>query len=276
MKRNFLYQFVLLTAALALSSCSGYWYNPGGGTGGGGTPPPPPTATLNLTLQDAPPANTSILSFKLAITGVTLTPTAGAAVNLTPSPSPYVVELTRLASDSAFLGSFTVPAGSYSSITVAVANPDITFVNQTAGTVSGCLTNSVCEITPSAAGNLTVSTAPFPLTLSASGQSGLALDFHLNNALTATNGNLGVDFTAAGVLTAATLPRTGTPTGTLDLLEDFTGTVTAVSASSITVQSGTRGTLTGALNSSTVYRDPLGTCPALDSAPSREILSWSP
>ncbi|MBZ5540946.1 MAG: DUF4382 domain-containing protein [Acidobacteriia bacterium] len=252
--------------ALALSSCSGYWYNPGGGTGGGGTPPPPPTTTLNLTLQDAPPANTSIASFKVTITGVALNPVGGgAAVNLTLSPNPYVVELTRLASDSAFLGSFTVPSGSYSSITVTVANPDITFANQSGSTVTGCLTGSVCEITPAAAGSLTVSTSPFPLTLSASGQSGLALDFNLNNALTATAGDLGVDFTAADVLSASALPHTGMPSGTLDLLEDFTGTVTAVSSSSITVQSETRGTLTGTLNSSTVYHDPLSTCVALDS-----------
>jgi len=268
MKRNSLFLLVLSAIVLALSSCSGYWYNPGGGTGGGGTPPPPPTATLNLTFQDAPPANTSIASFKVAITGVALNPAGGgSAVNLTLSPNPYVVELTRLASDSAFLGSFTVPSGSYSSITVALGNPDITFANQSGGTVTGCLTGSVCEITPAAAGNLTVSTAPFPLTLSANGQSGLALDFNLNNALTATGGNLGVDFTAAGVLSAAALPRTGTAfaADALDLLEDFTGTVTAVSSSSITVQSGTRGTLTGTLNSSTAYYDPLGTCVALDS-----------
>jgi hypothetical protein len=265
MKRNFLFLSVLGAAALTLSSCSGNWNNPGGGTGGGGTPPPASTATLNLTLQDAPPADTSIASFKVAITGVELNPVGGgAAVNLTLSPNPYVVELTRLASDSAFLGSFTVPSGSYSSITLAVAIPDITFANQTAGTVSGCAANSVCEITPAAAGNLTVSTAPFPLTLSANGQSGLALDFNLNNALTATGGNLDVDFTAAGVLSASTLPHTGTPSGTLDLIEDFTGTVTAVSSSSITVQSGTRGTLSGTLNSSTVYHDPLSTCTALD------------
>jgi hypothetical protein len=77
MKRNSLFLLVVSAIALALSSCSGYWYNPGGGTGGGGTPPPPPTATLNLTLQDAPPANTSIASFKVAITGVALNPAGG-------------------------------------------------------------------------------------------------------------------------------------------------------------------------------------------------------
>jgi hypothetical protein len=68
-----------------------------------------------------------------------------------------------------------------------------------------------------------------------------------------TNGAVSVDFTQANVLTANTLPRTGTPTGALDLVEDFTGIITALSGNSVTVHSDTRGNITAIANSSTTF-----------------------
>jgi hypothetical protein len=100
---------------------------------------------------------------------------------------------------------------------------------------------------------ITVTTAPFPLTLTSNQQTGLSLDFNLNNAITMTNGAVSVDFTQANVLKAATLPSTGTPTGALDLIEDFTGVITAVSGNSVTVHSDTKGTITAVANSSTTF-----------------------
>ena len=243
--------------AFALAACSGLK------TGGG--PPPPTTGTLSLTVIDTPPANSSILAFKLPITAATLNPQTGSAVPLTLSSGAANLELMRLQSDSGFLGTSTVAAGTYTGLTVTFGTPVITFANQTGAAVSGCANGSVCEITPT--------TVPSPLTatvtlasalnLTSGGKQGLSLDFNLSNAITFTGGNLVVDLTQTGALSAATLPRGGTAgTSPLDLIEDLTGVVTSVNASAqtLTVESATRGTITATANSSTGFDDFYGLC----------------
>jgi hypothetical protein len=214
-------------------------------------------------MRDTPLAGTSIVSFKVTVTGVSLTPSAGKPVNLTLNPSSPIIELTHLQSDSAFLGTSTVPSANYTSATVAFSVPDIVLVNQTNVALTGGTTAcppvspgsavTTCEFKPTTSGMITLTTAPFPLTLTPNQQTGLSLDFNLNNAITTTNGAVSVDFTQANVLTANTLPRTGTPTGALDLVEDFTGVITAVSGNSVTVHSDTKGTITAVANSSTTF-----------------------
>ena len=210
-------------------------------------------------MRDTLLAGTSILSFKVTVTGVSLTPSTGKPVNLTLNPSTPIIELTHLQSDSAFLGTSTVPSGNYTSATVAFSAPDIVLMNQTNGALTGgttaCPVSALtpCEFKPAASGTITLTTAPFPLTLTANEQTGLSLDFNLNNVITMTNGAVSVDFTQPSVLTAATLPHTGTPSGSLDLIEDFTGVLTTISGNSVTVHSDTKGTITAVANSSTTF-----------------------
>jgi hypothetical protein len=257
MKRTPLALSTILLAALLLASCSG--------VPNAVVPPAPGNATVSVTFTDTPPAGVSILSFTVTLSGLALNPASGTPVNFTLSPNPLSVELTRLQSDS-FLGatSAAVPSGAYNSITVAVASSKIVFFNNSGSTIaSTCLNNTLCTVTPISAATVTY-TFPTALSLTTGQQTGVALDFNLNNAITAA---LGVDFTLAGAVTATNLPHTGTPASTLDLIEDFTGAVTAYNSStgSLTVQSGTRGTLTGILGAGTLYYDPLTTCAALNS-----------
>jgi hypothetical protein len=262
MLRNKILFPLLLSAILSLASCSGLPKSVGSGGGGG-------NSTLSLTMTDTPLAGTSILSFKVTVTGVSLTPSTGKAVSLTLNPTTPIVELTRLQSDSAFLGTSTVPSANYTSATVSFTSPDIVLVNQTnvalaGGTPAPCPLNALttCEFKPTTSGTITLTAAPFPLTLTPNQQTGLSLDFNLNNAITMTNGVVSVDFTQANVLTAATLPRTGTPTGALDLIEDFTGIITTISGNSVTVHSDTRGNITAVANSSTTFNNLPVTCAA--------------
>jgi hypothetical protein len=215
-------------------------------------------------MRDALLTGTSILSFKVTITGVSLTPSTGKPVSLTLSPTTPIIELAHLQSDSAFLGTSTVPSGNYTSATVSFSAPDIVLVNQTTvpltGGTTACPVSPVgavttCEFKPTASGTITLTAAPFPLTLSSNQQTGLSLDFNLNNVITMTNGAVAVDFTQANVLTAATLPSTGTPSGSLDLIEDFTGVLTTISGNSVTVHSDTKGTITAVANSSTTFNN---------------------
>jgi len=245
--------------AFGLVACSGKSSQPCTvNCGGGGT------ATLSVVLTAAPlapPPNTNLLSFLVDINTITLTPATGTAVNIPLNATALGVDLTKLQSDSVFLGmSATVPAGTYSSITVSMSNPVVTFCTQTQGN-PGCAPTSLASISGGAAATPKITTAPFPLTLSAAQKTGLAINLNLANTLTvsATQPQVvtAVNLAAANVLSASTLPSAASslPSGPLDFIEDVTGVITAVNttAQSVTVHTATRGSLTALANSSTVF-----------------------
>lgn len=248
MKRKTLNVMSLCLAMLGLAACSGPKRPvvPGGGN-----------ATLSVTVVDTPPAGVSVLSFTVSISGLALNPVSGAAVPLTLPSNPLTIDLTRLQSDSQGLDAFQVAANTYSSLSVAIASSTVTFYNQSGAAIGSCANNTVCTANPISATQVKISSAPFPLALASGQQAGIALDFNLRKALTST---MGVDFTQAGAVTASKLPHTGMPNGTLDVLEDFTGTVKQVSGNSITIQSATRGTLAATASSNTQFNDPQGLC----------------
>lgn len=233
-----------MLAGLFLASCT-LTRNVNSGGGGGGN------STLSVTMTDSPPAGVTILSFKLTITGLTLTPSSGTPVAVISGSSPVTIELTQLQADATPLGTFKIPAATYNSMNVTVANTDISFANQSGAAIGQCLNASVCEIAPAGAGNFTISTTPFPITLANGGSSGLALDFSLAKTITST---MGVDFTQSGILTAASLPIPNQPVGQFEPIPDVVGIVQTVTASSqtFTLQS-TRGTFTVSVNTSTLF-----------------------
>ena len=250
---------LLFISGISLISCSGPKNSTSTGGGGGGS-----NATLSLTLRATPltpPPNTNLLSFVVDVNTITLTPSTGTAVNIAlNATSNFSIDLTKLQSDSIFLGtSAAVPAGSYSSMTVSISNPVVTFCTQTAGN-TGCAAGSITTITGAAAAPV-ISTAPFPLTLTTNQQTGLTLNFNLSNALSvsATQPQVvtAVNLAAQSVLSASALPPTTSTlaTGQMDFVEDVTGIVTAVDAAtqSVTVKTATRGSFTAVANSSTVF-----------------------
>jgi hypothetical protein len=261
MNRNTTLGYVLFVAIMALAGCSGV-PNGGGGGGGGSNP-----ASLAITMTSKPSVsltNISVLSATVGITGITLNPSTGSAVSLTLTPTVYPIDLTRLQSDTAFLGSLSLPAGTYTSATVTFSAPVLTLDNQSGTTLNGtCASGTICNIVLTA-GSAQVSTAPFPLTLTSGQATGASLNVDLNTALTLTSGTLTLNFSATNAATASALPRTGAPTGSLDLIEDFVGKVTATSSSSVTVVASNGVSLQFALPASPVIEDPQGLCSALN------------
>jgi hypothetical protein len=249
-------------AAFSLTSCTLHRPKGGGGGGGGGGG----NATVSFTLvADTLPASPSILSFKVSVTSVVLTPTSGTAQTLTPANA--VVDLMRLQSDTAFLGTLTsVPSGSYS-VKVAFSNPEITFLNDTASAITAgsatCASASVCVFSFSASGTPTIGS--FTVNVTSSGKQGVGIDFNLNNAISLASGALSVNFNSSSpVLSAFTLPRSNANLGAnqLDLIEDFTGVVSLNGSNAVTLTSQTRGTLTATVSSTNFDPDPSGTlCP---------------
>lgn len=262
MLRNKAFIFLVLVSALASSSCTLHRPKGGGGGGGGGGG----NATVSFTLvADTLPASPSILSFKVSITSVVLTPTSGTAQTLTPATS--VVDLMRLQSDTAFLGTLTsVPSGSYT-VKVAFSSPEITFLNDTASAITAgsasCASASVCVFSLSATGTPTI--ASFTVNVTSSGKQGVGIDFNLNNAISLSSGALSVNFNPSSpVLSAFNLPRANANLGNnqLDLIEDFTGVV-SLNGNNVTLTSPARGTMTVVNGSSSFFdASPDGTiCP---------------
>jgi len=246
-----LFLFVLL-AAVSMTACSGL------GDDGHVVPPPPNgNATLSITLRAnplAPPPNTTILSYSVTVGGVQLTPAAGSGnpIAITGPKSP-AFDLTRLQSDSAFLGTFTAPAGNYTSMTLSLLDVSVTYCTITAG-VPGCNNASIVQ----APGNLSTPVITFPnggLTLTTGQQAGLSVDFDMGSTLTVANQvvtAVNVGNTNLSTLTLGTSNPSSLTSTQLDYIEDLNGTVT-VSGNQVTVATANHGTLVTTANSSTFF-----------------------
>ena len=241
-----------IAAVFALASCSGTGTTCTVNCGTSGD------ASLSLTLGAVPftpPPGTSILSFAVTINSVSLTPsTGGSDVTIPLNASTFSVDLTRLQSDSAFLGQFinSVPKGTYNQLSVNM-NAVVTYCTATSGT-PGCNPGSVTQITKSFA---TPTTSNFSLTLAANQQAALRVLVNFANALTVNSSSqavTNVNLTATNVITTVSLPPTASTlsSGEFDYIEDVTGVVTAASSSSVTVQTATRGSITAAITGSTI------------------------
>jgi hypothetical protein len=152
--------------------------------------PPNPVggnAPVGLSVTDAPAAGVTVLFFQLSITGATLTNSSGEIVSLWSSSYEVPVNVSRLQTDSAFLRSESVPAGTYTSLSVTFSNPSITIYNGTGAAIGTCANGAVCDggsgVAPMSPLALTFSSVPFPLTLSANSPVALKLDIHLNQII---------------------------------------------------------------------------------------------
>ena len=201
---------LLLIACAALASCGGR------GLSSGGTPPPG-TAPVVLTMTDTPPTNVSLLSAEVTLTGATLNPG-----NVSLLTTPTTVELTRLQTDIAYLGTTNVAPGNYTSLTLTFANPSLTIENDTAAAIGTCGVGAVCTLPPTTIANLSTTITLPTLMVSATTGAGLLVDVNLENLLSAT---LGADFKIGTTVSEFTPAVSGAP---LIEAEDVVGQVTAM------------------------------------------------
>src|SRR5713226_3159516 len=177
----------------------------------------PGAAAVSVTMTDTPPAGVTLLSFEVSVTGATLNP---GSVDLLGGKGPIQIEVKQLETESAFLSTATVPAGTFTSLTLTFANPELTFKNDTGAALAGCAVGAVCEIKPT--GMLT-STIDFPgsgVVIMTNSPAGIQVDVNPGTILGAT---LGVDFSLAGAVSVQEL--TMKPAGELDDLDDLRGAV---------------------------------------------------
>src|SRR5579859_2400059 len=174
-------------------------------------------AAVSVTITDTPPAGLTLLSFEVSVTGAELNP---GSVDLLGGKGPTRIEVKQLETESAFLSTASVTPGTFTSLDLTFANPELNFKKNTGAALGGCAVGAVCQIKPT--GKLT-STVNFPgsgIVIMANSPTGIQVDVNPNTILSAT---LGVDFSLAGAISAQQL--TMKPAGELDDLDDLRGAV---------------------------------------------------
>lgn len=201
-------------------------------------------SAAQIKMGDAPADR--VVSFEVSAGPITMTPSGASAVTVLSSSRR--IELTHLSGTSEPLAVLNVPQGSYTSMSIMVSNPEVTFVNS-----AGVLV----ELQPTLNQSVTVNFSP-ALTVGA-GASVVNIDLNLANALT---------FDAQGNVTGVSLAATSFSVSTSAVaaqaqqedddgeLEDTTGTVTGVSGTSFTITVGQNGiSLTFTSDSNTQFKD---------------------
>lgn len=153
--------------------------------GCGGTTTSNPVSTglsggsASLSVRDTPPAGVNVLGLQVTVTGAVLQPGNVSLLN-----APATLQIKKLETDIALLNTVTVPPGTYSSIQVTFANPDLTILNNSGSSIGACASGSVCEFQPPLnAASVSFSGAPFPLVVDANTQIALALDFDVTSSV---------------------------------------------------------------------------------------------
>lgn len=252
MNRNKLVLFILVLGVLVLSSCAGL--PKGTGTGGGGSQ----NATLTLTMisqSQAKPSTYTLLAFNAQISSLTINESGGNSVPLVLTPSPYPVDFVRLSTDTALLGTFTVPPNIlFSNATLALTNITITLHNESGGSIGSCPDGAICEFTPPPA-LATISSSPFASAFT----SGTAYNFYLNvipdDIIVTSAAGLSLNFTQNTPISSIQLPRAGAAANTLDSIQDFTGKVVSISGNTVSIKNGSGVGLTATIGGSATLDD---------------------
>ncbi len=247
-----LFSLPALFVAIFLAACSGLpkgtvcTVNCGGGTG-----------TVIVTVTSTPSQTFSFPFLEWTVSSVDLINGSGSTIVVQGALPP--VDFARLQTDSQFLGiGKSVPAGTYTSakISIAPSTAPSYFYNSSSSTLLGCASGAVCKIPATVAGfGAATVTVPISFTLAANNNTGFSLNFDLSKAVTNVGG-MTFDFTRTGAITLATLPRPGQSSGSLDSLQNFTGTVTAKTSTSISMSSLSSDTRTFTMAATAQFDDP--------------------
>jgi Domain of unknown function (DUF4382)/Domain of unknown function (DUF5666) len=205
------------------------------GCGGGSSSPTPvsESGSVFVTGTDAPLP--SVLSFQVDITGLAVADGGNAPVSVLNGTQ--TVDFARLNGLHTLLDLNTIPAGTYNTVNVTLANPQIAYLNVTTpqATPPTRPTIATLNATTSPAAALTQSSVTIslasPLTVSAGDIIGLSFDFDLHNS---------IQVDSNGQITGAVHPtlhlKAVTPGDADAYIDDFVGGVTSVGTASFMVQ----------------------------------------
>jgi hypothetical protein len=221
------------------------------------------SGTINLVVQDTPPTGITVLSFQLQIASATLQP---GSISLLKHPA--TVDLAQLVTDTSFLASQVVDSGTYTSLTVTYANPQITLMNSSnaplvtpAGT---CAVGQVCTFSPRVNNaSVTISSGVFPVTVTASSSTGLNLDLSIPDLL---QSDLSLTFASGQSVNLSLLSALASRSDQQSQIDAVLATVQSVNGQQATIQTALGNSLIIGLNSATTYSYPSTVCPSASSS----------
>ncbi len=221
------------------------------------------SGTVNLVVQDTPPTGITVLSFQIQIASATLQPGSISLIK-----RPVTVDLAQLVTDTSFLASQVVDSGTYTSLTVTYANPQITLMNSSTAplvTPAGtCAVGQVCTFSPRVNNaSVTISSGVFPITVTASSSTGLNLDLSIPDLL---QSDLSLTFASGQSVNLSLLSTIASLTDQQSQLDAVLATVQSVNGQQATIQTALGNQLVVGLNSATTYSYPSSACPAANSS----------
>jgi len=140
-----------------------------------------PMTPMLLTIGDTPPSGIAVLFLEAVITKATLQPSDPMQMPVTIMSTPVEVEFGHLQTDRAFLSLAGVQPGTYNSMTLEFGNVTLTIENHSMAPFGTCQDNTACELTPTLnSPTFTLSSAPFPITITKNSVVGLKMDLDVN------------------------------------------------------------------------------------------------
>src|SRR6267143_3185261 len=205
---------------------------------------------MSLAIGDTPPSDVAVLFFEASITGASLQPSDASKPAVSVLSMPVEVEFGHLQSDTAFLSLTSVPPDSYKSITLTFANAIMTIHSGAA--IGSCAINSVCELSPTLSPvTATVSSAPFPITISQNSVVGIRLDFNVNSSV---QPDLSINPTVT--IKQVTQKQDSDEGQEIEKIDEVDGQVTATASNQFTLMNLRSGqSFTISVDGSTVYED---------------------
>jgi len=238
---RYLLTLTAITSLLLMMACGGSSsspVNPGQGN------PPPRTSSAQIKIGDAPADR--VLSFEVTVGPITMTPASRSAVTVLSATRR--LEMAHLSGTNEPLALLGVAQGSYSSASITVSNPEITFINNV---------GAVVKLQP--AFNQIISISLSPALTVGSASTVVDIDLNVANSLTfdaqgnVTGVSLGASSLAFASAPVAAEDKQGHDDGEL---EDTTGIITAVNGTAFTLSLDQGGTsLTFATDSNTQFND---------------------
>jgi hypothetical protein len=196
----------------------------------------------------------SVVSFQVDITGMTVSDGVNAPISVLNGTQ--TVDFARLDGLHTLLDLNTIPAGTYTSVNMTFANPQIVYMNVTKPQTTPPTRPTVTTLnaTTSPAASLTTSSVSAnltnPLTVSADAVIGLSFDFDLKDS---------VKVDGSGQITGAVTPTVSikavTPADADAYIDDFVAGVTTTTTNSFTVQGPHGHTFTVNVNDQTEWEN---------------------
>ena len=241
MRRTVSFALVLLSGTI-LAACNGPMQSVAPNSG----------VPMSLTIGDTPPSGVAVLFFEALITGASLQPSDSTKPAVSVLSSPVEIEFGHLQTDSALLSLANVAPDTYASLKLTFGSAQLTIVNHSGAAIGSCANNTVCQLTPSFnPSSVTLSSAPFPITVDMNSVFGIKLDFNVNSSIQS-------DLSINPMLTIAhVIRREDADEGQeMEDLDELEGQVTALGTNQFTLINRRSGkSFTINVDSNTMFED---------------------